>query len=66
MLTESDKINKEQIETYEKQIKELLGVLDKTKNEKANLELKLSDAKNFVGKHCEGALVEEFFKQIGV
>lgn len=66
LLTESDKINKEQIETYEKQIKELLGVLDKTKNEKANLELKLSDAKNFVGKHCEGALVEEFFKQIGV
>ena len=64
MLSESEKVTEEQNKNLQIQLEQKDDEIAKNKKRIMNLEIRLSNAKNFVGKHFDGILVEEFFKEI--
>ena len=64
MLSESEKITEEQNKNLQILLDQKSDEQKKNKKRIMSLELRLSNAKNFVGKHFDGILVEEFFKEI--
>lgn len=64
MLSESEKITEEQNSNLQIQLNQLEEKNAQFEKRIMSLEIRLSNAKNFVGNHFDGTLVEEFFKEI--